>query len=52
GLLAEMFSETDLRWQRTIRDCFRTTDLCNPGKVFPSSKSCVEVRVRHRAVPV
>jgi glycolate oxidase len=51
-LLAEMFSETDLRWQRAVRDCFRSTDLCNPGKVFPSSKSCVEVRVRHRAVPV
>lgn len=51
-LLAEMFSPTELRLQREIRDCFRSTDLCNPGKVFPSSKSCVEVRVRHRAVPV
>jgi len=52
NLLAEMFSEADLRAQREVRDCFRSTDLCNPGKVFPSSKSCVEVRVRHRAVPV
>lgn len=51
-LLSEMFSEADLRVQREVRDCFRSTDLCNPGKVFPSSKSCVEVRVRHRAVPV
>ncbi|MER3414307.1 MAG: FAD-binding oxidoreductase [Armatimonadota bacterium] len=51
-LLAEMFSEADLRAQREVRDCFRSTDLCNPGKVFPSSKSCIEVRVRHRAVPV
>jgi glycolate oxidase len=48
-LLGEMFSPEDLRLQEELRAIFNADNLCNPGKVLPSQKSCVEVRVRRRA---
>ncbi|MGI8923077.1 MAG: FAD-binding oxidoreductase [Fimbriimonadales bacterium] len=48
-LLAEMFAPEDLRMQEDLRRAFNDGNLCNPGKVLPSQKSCVEVKVRRRA---
>ena len=31
---------------------FNTNELCNPGKLFPTAKSCVEVKWRPRAAYV
>jgi len=47
-LLGEMFSEADLRLQEDIRRSINPGDLCNPGKVLPTQKSCVEVKLRRR----
>ncbi len=47
-LLQEMYSKTDLRLQESVHDAFNPNSLCNPGKVLPSQKSCVEVRLRKR----
>ncbi|MCH8275585.1 MAG: FAD-binding protein [Armatimonadetes bacterium] len=49
-LLAEMFSKEDLRMQEKIRKVFNSGSLCNPGKILPSQKSCVEVRLRHKGI--
>jgi glycolate oxidase len=49
-LLGEMYSPEDLSWQERVREVFNPYGLCNPGKVLPSQKSCVEVRLRHKGV--
>jgi glycolate oxidase len=48
-LLGEMFSEDDLHLQKQLKSVFNPDSNCNPGKVLPSEKTCVEVRVRRRA---
>lgn len=48
-LLGEMFTDADLRLQDQLRKIINPQNTCNPGKVLPSQKGCVEVRVRRRA---
>jgi glycolate oxidase subunit GlcD len=43
-----LFSEDDLEPMRWVHDAFDPDDLCNPGKVIPSPRSCVESNPRHR----
>jgi glycolate oxidase len=38
-----MFSEEDLDTMYLIRCAFDSKGLCNPGKVFPTPRSCVEI---------
>lgn len=38
-----IFSAADLALMQRLKAAFNPTGLCNPGKVFPTSKSCVEV---------
>jgi len=45
-----MFSEIDQKWMLNLRSVFDPGGLCNPGKIFPMGKSCVEVDVKHRRV--
>lgn len=47
-LLSAMFSADDMTLQSAIRETFNDGNLCNPGKILPSQKSCVEVKVRRR----
>lgn len=48
GYLGEMFSETDMAVMRRVKAVFNPRDLCNPGKIFPDGKSCMEVTMRKR----
>jgi glycolate oxidase len=48
-LLGEMFDDDSLRLQADLKSIFNPDGNCNPGKVLPSEKTCVEVRVRRRA---
>jgi glycolate oxidase len=41
-----LFSEADIALMIKIRSVFNSNELCNPGKLFPTSKSCVEVKWR------
>jgi glycolate oxidase subunit GlcD len=41
-----LFSEADIALMIRIRGVFNSNELCNPGKLFPTSKSCVEVKWR------
>ncbi|MBL8060320.1 MAG: FAD-binding protein [Chthonomonas sp.] len=43
-----MFSEADLEMQGWVRDAFNPTNLCNPCKVIPNQKGCIEHRRRWR----
>ena len=48
-----MFGEGDLDTMNTIRCAFDPKGLCNPGKVFPTPRSCVESgRTTYREHPV
>ena len=38
-----IFSTADLALMQRLKHAFNPTGLCNPGKVFPTKKSCVEV---------
>jgi glycolate oxidase len=38
-----IFSAADLELMQKVKNAFNPTGLCNPGKVFPTNKSCVEV---------
>jgi glycolate oxidase len=37
-----IFSAADLAFMQRLKTAFNPTGLCNPGKVFPTKKSCVE----------
>jgi len=37
-----IFSAEDLAFMHRLKQAFNPQGLCNPGKVFPTSKSCVE----------
>jgi glycolate oxidase len=47
-----IFSEADLDTMRRVKDAFNPTGLCNPGKIFPTKKSCVEVGPAYRPHPI
>src|SRR5207302_9115069 len=37
-----IFTAADLQFMQRLKSAFNPTGLCNPGKVFPTKKSCVE----------
>ncbi len=47
-LMSLMFSLEDLRLQADAKRVFNDGDLCNPCKVLPNQKSCVEHKKRWR----
>ena len=48
-----IFSEADLAFMQRLKVAFNPTGLCNPGKMFPTKKSCVEVGpVAYRPHPI
>jgi len=47
-----IFSESDLACMHRVKDAFNPTGLCNPGKIFPSNKACVEVGPAYRPHPI
>lgn len=49
-LMPLMFSENDLRLQGMAKRIFNEGMLCNPCKVLPNQKSCVEHKKRWRGV--
>ena len=38
-----IFSPDDLALMQRLKNAFNSSGLCNPGKIFPTSKSCAEV---------
>ncbi len=38
-----IFSAADLALMHRLKSAFNPTGLCNPGKIFPTRKACVEV---------
>jgi glycolate oxidase len=47
-LMPLLFSEADLALMQRVRSVFNPAGLLNPGKIFPTSKGCGEIRVRPR----
>ena len=50
--MPKMFSEIDLDTMQLVRCAFDPSNLCNPGKVFPTPRLCGEVPGPYRAHPV
>lgn len=42
------FSEMDLAAMAKVKAVFNPADLCNPGKIFPSGKGCIETTMHRR----
>ena len=49
--MAKMFSAEDLKVMTTLREAFDPDNRCNPGKLFPSSKGCIEIKRPRPAAP-
>lgn len=49
-LMKRMFSEDDLKLQLLCKQSFNSNSLCNPCKVIPNQKGCVEHMRRWRGV--
>jgi glycolate oxidase len=49
-LMPLMFSENDLAMQALAKRIFNETGLCNPCKILPNQKSCVEHKKRWRGL--
>src|SRR5262249_11245428 len=48
-----IFSAADLAFMHRLKGAFNPTGLCNPGKIFPTRKSCGEVGpVAYRPHPI
>jgi glycolate oxidase subunit GlcD len=43
-----VFSEADIDAMKRLRDCFNPDGLCNPGKIFPTTRFCVESNPKTR----
>ena len=41
-----MFSENDLRMMKDLKNVFNPGNLLNPGKIFPTSRTCLETKKR------
>jgi len=44
-----LFSDADFDLMRRVHDAFNPNCALNPGKIFPLSKGCGEIRVRPRS---
>ena len=47
-----IFSEADLATMKIVKQAFNPRGLCNPGKIFPTRKACVEVGPAYRPHPI
>ena len=50
-LMPLIFSKEDLSAMKNVKSIFNPNNLCNPGKIFPTSSSCVDA-VSKVGVPV
>jgi glycolate oxidase len=47
-----IFSEADLEAMRQVKLAFNPRGLCNPGKIFPTHRSCGETGIAYRPHPI
>jgi len=47
-LMSLLFSDADFALMRRVHDAFNPDSSLNPGKIFPLSKGCGEIRVKKR----
>jgi glycolate oxidase len=46
-----MFNSVDLETMQYIRDCFNPKGLANPGKIFPTPRTCGEAAMKLEQFP-
>jgi hypothetical protein len=44
-----LFSDADFDLMRRVHDAFNPDSALNPGKIFPLSKGCGEIRIRKQS---
>lgn len=50
--MPSMFSDNDMQTHQRVRCAFNPTNLCNPGKVYPTPRLCGEVPGKYRPHPL
>ncbi len=48
GFVTCQFTEVDLDVMKRLREVFNPGELCNPGKLFPTGKGCLETTMHRR----
>ena len=48
----DLFSEADLATMAAVKAVFNPTGRCNPGKVFPTRKSCAPGEIAYQPHPL
>jgi FAD/FMN-containing dehydrogenase len=43
-----VFSDSDMDAMKRLRSCFDPEGICNPGKIFPTTRFCVESNPKAR----
>ncbi len=43
GLLAEAFSSDEIQAMADVKSAFNRENLCNPNKIFPTDRRCIEI---------
>jgi glycolate oxidase len=49
-LMTLLFSDADFALMRRVHDAFNPDSSLNPGKIFPLSKGCGEIRIRNKEI--
>jgi glycolate oxidase len=47
-LMSWLFSDADFALMRRVHDAFNPDSLLNPGKIFPLSRGCGEIRIKKK----
>ncbi len=47
-LMGLLFSDADFALMKRVHDAFNPDSLLNPGKIFPLSKGCGEIRIKNK----
>jgi glycolate oxidase len=51
-LMGLLFTDADFDLMRRVHDAFNPNSSLNPGKVFPLSKGCGEIRIKRNSAGV
>lgn len=48
NLMSLLYTENDLEVMKNLKEVFNPKNLCNPNKIFPTNKGCIELFVKQR----
>ncbi|KAA3599249.1 MAG: FAD-binding protein [Calditrichaeota bacterium] len=49
NLMGLLYTQNDLEVMKNLKEVFNPKNLCNPSKIFPTNKGCIELSVKQRS---